>query len=393
MWGLRKSVAVAAAIAGLAVTCASARAERYRIDNVDKAKRIHMRQTASNRAKVVAYIPPDAIIEGTGRCDDRWCEIAFKGRTGWVFRKYLVPANATAAAPPDKTQRDSAAASVTPPSSSAARDDLLPELQDTMVRLVFNGGRPIPVYAFPSDRLPAAGRITPDLDMVEDLGTCTRKFCYIRAGSLVGWISEEDIIRDGAAPAAVQEMASPPRAKSGEETASILSGPPRALNNTVPTATQAKATPEAPVVVDPKSYTIAGLSGDAALPVREAPEDDAAILALIPGNGTGVEGLRKCLQKWCLVRYESQTGWVARRHLADEASAGERRYQVSGVALWSALDVKEFPGADAGVVGHIPSYATGIVPIGSCDKEWCHVRYLGLAGWVSAKYIAPQAAR
>jgi uncharacterized protein YraI len=82
---------------------------------------------------------------------------------------------------------------------------------------------------------------------------------------------------------------------------------------------------------------------------------------------------------------------VLRRHLADESAESSQTFQVSGVALWSALDVLEYPGQDATVVGRIPAYATGIVPIGGCDKTWCQVRYLGIAGWVSGQYLAPLA--
>jgi SH3-like domain-containing protein len=374
----RAFVAAASVIAASSIfTPPMADAATFRINNVDKAARIHMRQTPSNRSKVIAYIPPDSRLESTGKCDSKWCEVTFKGVKGWVFRKYLdggpkVAAVKEAEGPQEAVQeapqQDTVAAL---PQPSNEPKDIPPDLQDTMLRLVFSGGRPIPVYSFPSERLPVAGRIDPGVDEVEDLGTCTRKFCYIRYGALVGWILDDAIAKEDKAP-----------------------GPPQAFDNTVPSAAQAAGPVAASIIdglggVEVKSYALAGLSGDASLPVREEPEDNAAIKGWIPGDSKGVEGMRKCVAKYCMIRYEALTGWVARRHLADE-NQGSQRFQVSGVALWGALDVVDYPSGEASIIGHIPAYATGIVPIGNCDRDWCHVRYLGIAGWVNARFIAPQ---
>lgn len=369
----RSGVAFAAAGSAIAAACLlpayDAAAESYRINNVDRASRIHLRQRPSNRSKVIAYIPPSGRLEGPGNCNEKWCEVAYKGRRGWIFRKYLVPDAQDAAASPAPPRSD-------PPVAALPQDDRIkeipPELRDTMLRLVFQNDRPIAVYAMPSDRLPAAGRIDPGTEEVEDLGICTRKYCYVRHGQLVGWIAEDAIVKDD----------------------KVAVAPPAAVDATVPTATQAAGQITESLIdglgaIEVKTYTLAGLSGDASLPLRDKPEDGAAILGWIPGDAKAVEGLRKCVMKWCLVRHDAHTGWVLRRHLADETEAG-KRFQVSGVALWGALDVVDYPGPDAAIVGHIPSYATGIVPIGNCDKDWCHVRYFGIAGWVNAKFIEPE---
>ncbi len=386
MWCWRSGGAWAAV--ALAVTAASllpepAQAQTYRINNVDHAARVHMRQSASNQSKVIAYIPPDAELAGTGKCDAKWCEVTFKGKTGWVFRKYLTETKGVASRHPGQGDRGAAAL----PKPAETPKTIPPDLQDTMLKLVFPGGQPVPVYAFPSDRLPEAGHIPPDTEMVEDLGTCTRKFCYIRSGSLVGWIHEEAIARDHGGEAPPQDAGAADKDK--DQTAAISP----ALNNTVPTASQAAVQPgpiDIPGSIEIKTYSLAGLSGDSSLALRGEPDDGAAILGWIPGTASTVEGLRKCVQKWCLVRYEALTGWVQRRHLADENAAANRRYLVTGVALWGALDVVDYPGPDAAVIGHIPSYATGIVPIGNCDNSWCHIRYLGVAGWVAGRYLAQQ---
>ena len=382
MWRGRSGITYAAA--AVAVVVASllppiAYGETYRTNNVDHATRIHMRQSPSNQSKVIAYIPPRTELTGTGKCDARWCEVTFKGHTGWVFRKYLTEAKGDAGEHP--AQADPSVIALPKPGETPK--EIPPDLQDTMLKLIFANGQPIPVYALPSDRLPEAGRITPDTEQVEDLGTCSHKFCYIRSGSLVGWIHEEVIAKDHGGEAAPQETG------TKDQTAAITP----ALDNTVPTATQATGQPgplEPPGSIEVKTYTLAGLSDGDGLAVRDGPADNATILGWIPGNASSVEGLRKCVMKWCLVRYEALTGWVARRHLADENTAANKRYQVNGIALWGALDVVDYPGPDAEVVGRIPSYATGIVPIGSCDNNWCHIRYLGIAGWVAGKYLAQQ---
>jgi SH3-like domain-containing protein len=381
MWRGRSGIAYAAAASAFAAASFVpwvGRAETYRINNVDHATRIHMRQSASNQSKVIAYIPPQSELNGTGKCDARWCEVTFKGHTGWVFRKYLTEVKGVEQR---QAQADRPVAALPKPDETPKA--VPPDLQDTILKLIFTNGQPIPVYAYPGDHLPESGRIAPDTEKVEDLGTCTRSFCYVRAGSLVGWIREEAIAKDHSSGATSQETA--PK----DQTAAITP----ALNNTVPTATTATGQPgslEPPGSVETKTYTLAGLSDDGGLAVRDGPADSAAILGWIPGNASSVEGLRKCVMKWCLVRYEGLTGWVARRHLADENTAANKRYQVNGVALWGALDVVDYPGPEAEVVGHIPSYATGIVPIGNCDNNWCHIRYLGIAGWVAGKYLAQQ---
>jgi len=401
MWCWQSGIACAAAASAVVVASVffpaePALAESFRINNVDKAKRINMREQPSNRSKVVAYIPPDSTLEGTGNCDDRWCEVRFRDRVGWVFRKYLLPSEGKAAeaAVPAPAPAPPVAAAQPEPDT----DDIPSDLQDTMLRLVFAGGRPIPVYAFPSDRLPAAGRLDPSTKTVEDLGTCSRKFCYIRSGSLVGWIPEDAIARDKSGATSTEPPAkSEPRAQTDAQSEAAAANdeadPPRALDGTVPTATQPGQTTGLPIdspgSIEIKTYSVAGLSSDASLPAREQPEDGAPIAGWIPGNATDIEGLRKCVQKYCLVRHEAVTGWVARRHLADE-NAASKRYLVSGVALWGALDVLDYPGQGAAIVGHIPAYASGIVPIGNCDRDWCHIRYLGIAGWVSGKYLAQQ---
>lgn len=136
-------------------------------------------------------------------------------------------------------------------------------------------------------------------------------------------------------------------------------------------------------------YAIEGAPAGEPLTIREAPDDQAAVKGVIPANGSRVEGLKQCAGKWCLVRHDGMTGWVLRRHLA--SSDGIRPLlRIVNMSLAAVLALKEHPASDAADVGAIPSYATGVVQIGACDKTWCHVRYLGAVGWVDSRFIAAE---
>ena len=54
------------------------------------------------------------------------------------------------------------------------------------------------------------------------------------------------------------------------------------------------------------------------------------------------------------------------------------------------MKVFSYGARDADVVGEIPFYASGIVPVGDCNGEWCHVRYLGLVGFVDTLRLRSQ---
>lgn len=348
----------------LSVTSTSA--ESWRVERVDEAKALNLRKTPSNRAKIVAYIPMGTKQLKGGKCANEWCPVEYEGVKGWVFKKYL-----------------------------RVDDDSLKELDDIaapqkierpvkemprVLRLA-PSSNPIPVYAFPNEKLPVAGMIPPDTDLVERVGPCMENWCYVKSGSLTGWLQ---------GGALAKRLLKSQDAQTDTDVT-------RSLNTTETTAQSAPLVE--PELVSSESasgnklYSLAGLSGDPSLPMRERPEDGARIVTFIPEDAKDIEGLHKCVGKWCLVRHQHQEGWVRRRHLADDSLEGKRAFQVDGVALWSALDVYDAPGGDAGVIGHIPAYATGIVPIGSCERTWCHVRYLGIAGWVNKHYLAPFATR
>jgi SH3-like domain-containing protein len=370
-----------------------AAAETWRVVDVDAEGRVHMRQHPSNRSKILAYIPGDMRGLLGHKCAGNWCEIEYQGQRGWVFRKYLAPDKEMAA---DAQPVAKPATSVSPKNADPRIEAFA---QRKPLRIANSDGRPIPVYAFPNEALPVAGHLAPETASVDGLGSCIRDWCYIRADTLIGWLRMDYFVPDPDAPVNVKTITIVPPAPSSppaNETALRDAAPPS--SNTLPTATSsipltektALAAPQPTADPDAKLYVLAGLAGGTSLPMREKPEDDARILASIPPDATNIAGLRKCVEKWCLVRWENASGWVARRHLADPSLDAAQTYQVTGLPLWDTLDIMDYPGDKASVVAEIPASATGLVPIGNCDKSWCQIRYLGIAGWVSARYIEPQ---
>lgn len=361
-------------------------ADRWRIVEINPEGRVHLRQQATSRSRILAYIPGNARGLKQLGCSGKWCKIEFRGKTGWVFKRYLAPENA------GRSQASKPAPTTTNLAYLDEHD--MAALSEAKTLHVFNPeGGAISVYAFPSETLPIAGRLSDGIDSVEGLGACVKGWCYVRSGPLIGWL-----------PALILAPADGDRDDS-ETTASIAATlapldphKEQALNNTINTATQAALdadTRPAPLFSERgnKYYSLAGLGGKETLPVRSEPDDRASIVGQIEKGETRIEGLKDCSGKWCLIRVNSLRGWIERRHLADPEVEGSQVFRVTGLPLWSPLEVVDRPSGDADVVGEIPSYATGVVPIGGCDDKLCHVRYLGLSGWVQGKHLASQPER
>lgn len=262
------------ALFGAANFSVDAEARNLKVGVADSQAAVHLRAWPSNRSRVLAYIHAGTVVASSGPCNERWCNVAFKGLKGWVFRPYV---------------------------------------QETTE----------PVTEFP-------------------------------------------VAEEGQAPPG-------------------------------PSPIIATAAPTGPEIAgeggDPKHirYSVVGLNAAAWLSIREQASDDANVLGIIPQNASGVEDLKKCTRQWCLVRYKGISGFVLRRFLAEPVDGASARYSVSGIPLEGSLSVFDFPGADANIVGSLPSYASGIVRIGDCDRKWCHVRYLGLVGWVATSNLIAEA--
>lgn len=382
----RAFIAVSLFLSVCIVTSDPVRADdSWRITEMRPEGRVHLRRQASNRSRILAYIPGNA--RGLKRlgCRGKWCKTVFRGKTGWVYKRYLAP---------DKTARKS-----TPRHVNVRRDFSNLDEQDMTVLSeakelrVFNPeGKTIPVYAFPSEALPIAGRLGDGINRVEGLGACVKGWCYIRSGPLIGWL-----------PALILAPVHEGDEDGNETTASITAtldqpddqNEQPALNNTIHTATQAspdiaEQTTALFSKAGNKYYGLAGLAGKETLPIHSKPSDRSKIVGRIEQDEKQIEGLKNCSGKWCLIRANGIRGWIERRHLADPEAVGALAFKVTGLPLWSQLEVLDRPDEKANVVGEIPTYATGIIPIGDCSETICHVRYLGIAGWVDGKHLTPQ---
>ena len=215
-----------------------------------------------------------------------------------------------------------------------------------------NNGSPI-VAVVPKDAL-----LTP-------LQACTKGWCAVEYKGFRGWIYEIFIAGHPAIDAA--PLAAPQLAK-----AALL-----------------RPSPAHPLPADePKegasaNYRLTGVASNENLPVRAAPLDTARVIGAIPADATNIAKLETCKRLWCLVERDGLKGYVQSRFIARDGTPS-RKYGVLGDA---GLKVFNFAGPEAGVVGEIPYYASGIVPIGDCNGAWCHIRYLGLVGFVEARRL------
>jgi uncharacterized protein YgiM (DUF1202 family) len=55
------------------------------------------------------------------------------------------------------------------------------------------------------------------------------------------------------------------------------------------------------------------------------------------------------------------------------------------------LNVREYPTSDSRIVGVIPPDGRGIVPLGDRNGNWIFVRYRKVEGWVSRRFVYPEA--
>jgi SH3-like domain-containing protein len=140
-----------------------------------------------------------------------------------------------------------------------------------------------------------------------------------------------------------------------------------------------------------KLYSLANVEDITFLPVREDRSDDAPILGGIPFFANNVEALGLCVNEWCLVRYgENLRGWIRQRHLSDTHKENTPRLQLQNTKEQTAVALYDEPDQRGEVASFIDPQATGIVPTGTCDLDWCHVLHDGKIGWIKSSYLARQ---
>jgi len=219
----------------------------------------------------------------------------------------------------------------------------------------------------PSSQSPVIASVPKDA-MLTSFQPCARGWCAVDYKGFRGWIYDVSIVEQLPAKTIPPAPAPQPLAKAS------LQRPSPA-----PVAT-AKESPRT-------SYRVVGLGFEESLPIREAPLDTARVIGALSPASNGITGLETCMRQWCLIDYNGVMGYVRSRFLGRSEQVPSPRYGVDGE---SNVKVLSFGGSDADVVGEIPFYAVGIVPIGGCNGEWCHVRYLGLVGFVDTRRLRPE---
>ena len=224
----------------------------------------------------------------------------------------------------------------------------------------------------PSGQSPVVASVPKDA-VLASFQPCTKGWCAVEYKGIRGWIYDIFIVE---MPGKAVSAAPPP--------------PPQPLARA---SLQRPLPAPAPVAASREgvrlSYRLIGLKAHESLPLREGPSDGANVIGALSTSATGIAGLETCVRRWCLVELNGVRGYVQSRFLGRGEEAPSPRFGVEG-----ELDVKvfSFGSRDADVVGEIPFYAAGIVPVGDCNAEWCHVRYLGLVGFVERGRLHPQTA-
>ncbi len=340
----------------------------FKVGNTD-AVSVHMRKGPSNRSTVIAYVPPSTVVAGAGQCTDRWCKVTFKENEGWRFRRYLAE-TAEPATPPF-----GAAEAATQPAPGLLK--VAPDAPQAG----------IPVQELPGDGMPVIGTIPADAGGIADLKQCLLAWCRVRLGNLEGWVPAGTLVREDGQPFEPTETGGLAEALARAERDR------RAPTDAEPERTAAlpqSAGTEKPSLGRPGTYNLAGVAAGGTLSLRGEPSETSVIVGSVPFDASNIEGMKQCVKKWCLVRYRGVTGFILRRHLVRADTQPNLRYRVDGVAFDAAVEVFAFPGPDAEVVGSIPPFATGLVPIGNCDRAWCHIRYFGVVGWVNTRFLVQE---
>ncbi len=219
----------------------------------------------------------------------------------------------------------------------------------------------------PSGQSPVIASVPKDA-VLTSFQPCARGWCAVEYKGFRGWIYDFLIVEQSANTVAKATPAQPPFAKA-------------ALQR--PSAAPAPAGKESARI----SYSVIGLGAEESLPIREGPLDTAPLIGTLSPAANAIAGLETCKRQWCLIEHDGARGYVRTRFLARAEDGPSPKYGVDGEAN---LKVFSYGAPDAENVGEIPFYAGGIVPVGECNGVWCHVRYLGLVGFVDTRRLRPQ---
>ena len=148
-------------------------AATYRVVNVERGDTLNMRAGPSSAHSVVGSIPPsEAGVRLIGTCRE-WCQVEYKGVSGWVNRRFL--AIEAAVAPFVQRTQETGYWRVV----GVASNDVL------MVRTA------------PSQQAPVAHVYPPNAACVVGVGECRGPWCQVhipaREGHQIGWVDAKQV--------------------------------------------------------------------------------------------------------------------------------------------------------------------------------------------------------
>jgi SH3-like domain-containing protein len=222
------------------------------------------------------------------------------------------------------------------------------------------------LHVAPSSQSPVVAFV-PKNAVLTSLEPCARGWCAVQYKGIRGWIYDVYLT---------------------EQPTKTISGPTRP--QPLAKGSLQKRSPAAVATAGETariSYRVIGLGVEESLPVREGPLETARMIGVISPAANAIAELETCIHQWCLIEHDGVRGFVQIRFLERLRGAPAPRYGVNGEAN---LKVFSFGGSDADVVGEIPFYAGGIVPVDDCNGKWCHIRYLGLVGFVDTSRLRPE---
>jgi hypothetical protein len=82
-----------------------------------------------------------------------------------------------------------------------------------------------------------------------------------------------------------------------------------------------------------------------------------------------------------------KTSAAAKAKPSASAKEASKQFRVAGVNASDTLYVRNGPSEDYKSVGEIAYDGRGIMILGTCAIDWCHVKHRNLTGWVNRRYL------
>jgi len=145
---------------------------------------------------------------------------------------------------------------------------------------------------------------------------------------------------------------------------------------------------------------VSGIRYNDTLAVRSAPSTRYYKVGDLAPGARGIRVIRCTYndrgRKWCKVRHGRTLGWSYAKYLRSSGGNGYTpsagwRARVTGIRYDDTLTMRDGPSTRYHRVGEIPPYAKNVSVYrcirGDRGGRWCKVRYNGIIGWSSARYL------